>query len=122
MMLAGCVAAGPSSTPAPTGTATNSPSPTPAAAPTPTPLPGNGLFQINAVATASNGAIADLVEIAYLPTAAAAGQTALLDSQFQTLEEPGPDEHPITVQIHGTPDEIVRDLLERLPAEVSFRG
>jgi gluconokinase len=40
---------------------------------------------------------------------------ALLDSQFQTLEEPGPDEHPITVQIHGTPDEIVRDLLERLP-------
>jgi carbohydrate kinase (thermoresistant glucokinase family) len=40
---------------------------------------------------------------------------ALLDSQFQTLEEPGPDEHPITVQIHGTPDEIVRDILERLP-------
>jgi gluconokinase len=41
--------------------------------------------------------------------------TALLDSQFQTLEEPGPDENPITVEIHGTPDEIVRDILERLP-------
>jgi gluconokinase len=40
---------------------------------------------------------------------------ALLDSQFQTLEEPGPDEHPITVEIHGTPDEIVHDILEHLP-------
>ena len=40
---------------------------------------------------------------------------ALLDSQFQTLEEPGPDEHPITVEIGGTPDEIVRAVLERLP-------
>jgi carbohydrate kinase (thermoresistant glucokinase family) len=38
----------------------------------------------------------------------------LLDSQFQTLEEPGPDENPITVEIHGTPDEIVRAILERL--------
>jgi hypothetical protein len=94
MMLAGCVAAGPSSTPAPTGTATNSPSPTPAAAPTPTPLPGNGLFQINAVATASNGAIADLVEIAYLPTAAAAGQTALLDSQCNYPGDPAAQGQP----------------------------
>ena len=40
---------------------------------------------------------------------------ALLDSQFQTLEEPGPDENPITVEIGGTPDEIVRAILERLP-------
>ena len=40
---------------------------------------------------------------------------ALLDSQFQTLEEPGPDEHPITVEIGGTPDEVVRAVLERLP-------
>jgi hypothetical protein len=39
------------------------------------------LFQINAVATASNGAIADLVETVYMPTAVAAGQQALLDSQ-----------------------------------------
>ena len=40
---------------------------------------------------------------------------SLLDSQFQTLEEPGPDENPITVEIGGTPDEIVRAILERLP-------
>jgi carbohydrate kinase (thermoresistant glucokinase family) len=39
---------------------------------------------------------------------------SLLDSQFQTLEEPGPDENPITVEIGGTPDEIVRAALERL--------
>jgi gluconokinase len=39
---------------------------------------------------------------------------ALLDSQFQTLEEPGPDENPITVEIGGAPDEIVRAILERL--------
>lgn len=39
---------------------------------------------------------------------------ALLDSQFQTLEEPGPDENPITVEIGGTPDETVREILERL--------
>jgi carbohydrate kinase (thermoresistant glucokinase family) len=39
---------------------------------------------------------------------------SLLDSQFQTLEEPGPDENPITVEIGGTPEEIVRAALERL--------
>ena len=39
---------------------------------------------------------------------------ALLDSQFQTLEEPGPDENPITVEIGGTPDAIVRTIRERL--------
>jgi gluconokinase len=31
---------------------------------------------------------------------------ALLDSQFATLEEPGPDENPITVSVEGTPEEI----------------
>jgi carbohydrate kinase (thermoresistant glucokinase family) len=40
---------------------------------------------------------------------------SLLDSQFQTLQEPAPDEHPITVEIAGTPDEIVRAIVERLP-------
>ena len=40
---------------------------------------------------------------------------ALLDSQFQTLEEPGADENPITVEISGTPDEVIRAILERLP-------
>jgi carbohydrate kinase (thermoresistant glucokinase family) len=39
---------------------------------------------------------------------------ALLDSQFATLEPPGPDEHPIVVGIDGTPDEIVRDIMEKL--------
>ena len=39
---------------------------------------------------------------------------ALLDSQFRTLEEPGPDENPITVEIGGTPDQIVRAIMERL--------
>jgi gluconokinase len=39
---------------------------------------------------------------------------ALLKSQFEALEEPGPDERPITVSVDGTPDEIVDDLLGRL--------
>ena len=42
---------------------------------------------------------------------------ALLDSQFATLEEPGPDEHPITVSIappaQAIIDEVVRQLKER---------
>ncbi|HUN39653.1 MAG TPA: gluconokinase [Acetobacteraceae bacterium] len=42
---------------------------------------------------------------------------ALLDSQFATLEEPGPDEHPLTVSIAPPPDaiadEVVRQLKER---------
>ena len=40
--------------------------------------------------------------------------SSLLDSQFRTLEEPGPEEHPITVEIGGTPDEIVHAIMERL--------
>jgi gluconokinase len=39
---------------------------------------------------------------------------ALLDSQFRTLEEPGSDENPVTVEIGGTPDAIVRAIMERL--------
>ena len=38
----------------------------------------------------------------------------LLDSQFATLEEPGPDENPIIVEIGGTPDAIVRAIKEKL--------
>ena len=42
---------------------------------------------------------------------------ALLDSQFATLEEPTPDEHPIVVDVGGRPasvaDEIVRQLKAR---------
>lgn len=39
---------------------------------------------------------------------------ALLDSQFRTLEEPGPDENPVTVEIRGSPDDIVQTITERL--------
>jgi gluconokinase len=39
---------------------------------------------------------------------------ALLDSQFRTLEEPSPDEDPITVEIGGPPDEIVHAIMEQL--------
>ncbi|HVV92277.1 MAG TPA: gluconokinase [Hyphomicrobiales bacterium] len=41
---------------------------------------------------------------------------ALLDSQFAALEEPGADEHPITVTIAGRPQDIVADILHRLAA------
>jgi gluconokinase len=44
---------------------------------------------------------------------------ALLDSQFATLEEPGPDEHPIIVDIDGSKDAVaenaIRQLKERVP-------
>lgn len=40
---------------------------------------------------------------------------ALLDSQFRALEPPGPEEDPITVDIDGTPDDIVRTIRESLP-------
>jgi gluconokinase len=40
--------------------------------------------------------------------------STLLHSQFETLEEPGPDEHPIAVEIGGTPEEIVRHIKENL--------
>ena len=39
---------------------------------------------------------------------------ALLDSQFRTLEEPGPDENPITVAIGGTPHDIAQAIMEQL--------
>lgn len=39
---------------------------------------------------------------------------ALLDSQFAVLEEPAADEHAIVVDIGGTPDEIVTEIVARL--------
>ncbi|MFO1159209.1 MAG: gluconokinase [Reyranellaceae bacterium] len=39
---------------------------------------------------------------------------ALLESQFAVLEEPVADERPITVDIGGSPDEIVREIVGRL--------
>jgi gluconokinase len=42
---------------------------------------------------------------------------SLLDSQFEILEEPGTDEHAITVLVHGSIAEIVTDLLSQLPGK-----
>lgn len=39
---------------------------------------------------------------------------ALLDSQFATLEEPGPDENPVVVDAGETPDEEVADVINAL--------
>jgi gluconokinase len=39
---------------------------------------------------------------------------ALLDSQFATLEEPTPDEHPIIVDVGGKPAEIAHEIVRRL--------
>jgi gluconokinase len=39
---------------------------------------------------------------------------ALLDSQFATLEEPTPDEHPLTVDVGGRPAEIVAKIVHQL--------
>src|SRR6266566_7627279 len=36
---------------------------------------------------------------------------SLLDSQFETLEEPGEDEYPVTVIVHGSIAETVLDVL-----------
>lgn len=44
---------------------------------------------------------------------------ALLDSQFAVLEEPGADEHAIVVDIGGTPDEIVREIVAQLRARAT---
>lgn len=40
--------------------------------------------------------------------------TALLDSQFATLEEPGPDERPIVVGVGPSPQAIVAEILSAL--------
>ena len=40
----------------------------------------------------------------------------LLDSQFTTLQEPGPDERPIVVEVAGSPAEIVAAIIRRLGA------
>jgi gluconokinase len=39
---------------------------------------------------------------------------SLLHSQFEALEEPGPDENPIVVSIEATPREIVAQVLSAL--------
>jgi carbohydrate kinase (thermoresistant glucokinase family) len=39
---------------------------------------------------------------------------ALLDSQFATLEEPGPDENPLIVSVELAKDAVTRSVLERV--------
>jgi gluconokinase len=39
---------------------------------------------------------------------------ALLDSQFATLQEPMPDEYPITIDVGGRPTEIVAEIVHQL--------
>ncbi len=39
---------------------------------------------------------------------------ALLDSQLATLEEPGPDEHPIIVDIGGPADAVIQTTIRQL--------
>lgn len=46
----------------------------------------------------------------------------LLDSQFATLEPPGPDEHPIIVQISDTPEVIADRVIARLADEAPVPG
>jgi carbohydrate kinase (thermoresistant glucokinase family) len=43
---------------------------------------------------------------------------SLLQSQFDTLEEPGPDEHPLVIVVHGAIAQIVTELLKRLAGEI----
>jgi gluconokinase len=43
----------------------------------------------------------------------------LLESQFKTLQRPGPDENPVTVSIDAPVDEIVDDIMRKLaPADL----
>ncbi len=42
---------------------------------------------------------------------------SLLDSQFATLEEPGPDEHPLVVHVGGPVEEAVDRVIAALLAE-----
>lgn len=42
---------------------------------------------------------------------------SLLDSQFETLETPEPDENAIRVSVDPPPDQIVSNIIERLRAE-----
>ncbi len=44
---------------------------------------------------------------------------SLLGSQFETLEEPGEDEYPVTVIVHGSIADTVLDLLRQLVARRS---
>jgi len=46
--------------------------------------------------------------------------TSLLDSQFGTLQAPSAEERAITVDVGGTPAEIVDEILRRLPPKLKL--
>jgi gluconokinase len=46
----------------------------------------------------------------------------LLQSQFDALEEPGPDERPIVVSVEPPPREIVTRIIETLKAQSRQSG
>lgn len=45
--------------------------------------------------------------------------TALLDSQFAALEEPGPEEHPIVVDVGKSSEVVIADALRQLKERLS---
>jgi len=45
--------------------------------------------------------------------------STLLRSQFETLEEPSEDEHPVVVTVHGSIAETVTELLQRLGTDIT---
>ena len=47
---------------------------------------------------------------------------ALLDSQFATLQEPTPDEHPIIVDVGGQPAEIAAEIVHQLEERKGSHG
>lgn len=46
----------------------------------------------------------------------------LLESQFDTLEPPQPDEHPVTVSIDASIDAVVADIVRQLKLAAADRG
>ena len=101
----------------PTGTAhtgTSSHPSTPHVSPTPTstpggsaanlgPLPANALFRISATATASDGAVADLVETVFQPSGATAADTALLNMQCNYPGAPDLQGQPTWQEQYSSP-------------------
>lgn len=47
---------------------------------------------------------------------------ALLDSQFSTLQPPGPDEHPVTVSIDASVEAIVGAIMRKLAADLDGKA
>jgi gluconokinase len=47
---------------------------------------------------------------------------ALLDSQFGTLQPPGPDEHPVTVSIDAPVETIVDDIMRKLGSDLDGKA